>query len=78
MGFVRATIVIDEHLAARVRQAFEGNLSKGINSLLREHLQEKKNPELFGILKGKVSIRDLEAIDREEEEAERNDPLLRR
>jgi hypothetical protein len=79
MAFVRATIVIDELIAHRVRQSFGGNLSKGVNEMLREHLDESDgDAPFFGALKGRISVKDLEALDREEEEADRRDPLLRR
>lgn len=79
MGVLRTTITIDDFIAARVRQLFGGNLSKGINALLHAHLSEKSEDErMFGALKGRVSLKDVEQIEREEIEAERRDTLLRR
>lgn len=79
MSSIRTTIVLDEFIAARVRQLFGGNLSKGINVVLRQHLiEEPRKESLFGILHGKVSVRDLEKMRKEEREAEKRDQLLRR
>ena len=78
MATIRATIVLDELIAMRVRQAFDGNLSKGVNELLRVHLNEPaEDAPFFGALRGRVSVKDLAAMDAEELEAEKNDPLLR-
>ncbi len=77
MGGLRTTILIDEFVASRVRQLFHGNLSKGINVLLREHMSETEDGKMFGVLKGRVSVKHLKEIDKEDEEAERRDPLLR-
>lgn len=53
MGKMRATVVLDEHLAAKVRQLFDGNLSKGVNTLLERQLRQEKPEESgFGLLKG--------------------------
>ena len=77
MKAIRTTIVMEKMLAEKVRQKFGGNLSKGINTLLREHLTEKKKEgRMFGALKGRISVKDAEALEREEAEAERNDRLL--
>ncbi len=79
MGVLRTTITIDDFIAARVRQLFHGNLSKGINELLHAHLSEKSEDErMYGALKGRISVKDVELIRREEMEAEKRDPLLRR
>ncbi len=59
MGKVRATVVLDELIVARIRQDFGGNLSKGVNTLLHKHLfEEKRGESLFGALKGRVSLKD--------------------
>ena len=58
MASIRATIVLDEAIAARVRQLFGGNLSKGINVLLHKHLNEEKRESAAGLLKGIVSFKD--------------------
>ena len=68
---IRATIMIDEFIAAKVRQSFGGNLSKGINELLHEHLFEEKRESGFGLLKGKIkaSAEDVIKMRREDEKA---------
>jgi hypothetical protein len=77
MVFVRATIVIDELLAHRVRQAYAGNLSKGVNELLREHLNEgAADAPFFGCLRGKGMLAELKHMRKEEREADARDPLL--
>ncbi len=54
MAMLRTTILIDEWVAGMVRQQFSGNLSHGVNTLLQEHLQEKrKTLEGFGMFKGR-------------------------
>lgn len=79
VGNVRATVVLDEFIVAKVRQDFGGNLSKGVNTLLRTHLfEERRGKSMFGALKGRVSVKDLEDLEREDEEAEKNDELYRR
>ncbi len=66
---VRTTVVLDEFIVERVRQLFNGNLSRGLNELLREHFRESgKQASGFGLLKGKVSVKDLVEFEREEEE----------
>jgi hypothetical protein len=73
---MRTTIVLDEFVAAKVKQMFGGNLSKGVNALLYEHLFREKKRSMFGALKGRVSVKDLEAMRREEEEAEKRHARL--
>lgn len=74
---VRATITLDEFIAARVRQLFGGNLSKGVNALLREHLSEKREREsMFGVFKGRVSVKDLRELKRVDLEDEKRDEAL--
>ncbi|MCX6767982.1 MAG: hypothetical protein NTY90_04630 [Candidatus Micrarchaeota archaeon] len=64
-------MVLDEFLAAKVKQMFGGNLSKGINALLYEHLFREKKKSMFGALKGRVSAKDLGELRREEERTEK-------
>ncbi|HLC38394.1 MAG TPA: hypothetical protein VJI71_02990 [Candidatus Norongarragalinales archaeon] len=78
MASIRATIVLDEAIAARVRQLFGGNLSKGINVLLHEHLNEEKKESAFGILKGKVSSKDVLEMEEEDERLGREHEKLHR
>ena len=80
MGTVRATVVFDELVVAKVRQDFGGNLSKGVNTLLHKHLfEERRGKSMFGALKGRVSVKDLDELEREDEKAEReHDELYRR
>lgn len=66
LALVRTTITIDETVAVKVRQMFSGNLSKGVNALLFEHLFREKKRSLFGILEGKNYLKDLEALEKEE------------
>lgn len=67
---MRYTIVLDEHVAAKIRQMFGENLSKGVNTALEEWLQKKESAHSgFGLFKGegkalKAALRKL----REEEE----------
>lgn len=68
---LRTTVVLDEFLAAKVKQMFGGNLSKGINALLYEHLFREKKKSMFGALKGRVSAKDLGELRREEERTEK-------
>lgn len=50
---MRYTIVLDEYVAAKVKQLFNGNLSRGLNTLVKERLQEKdKKISGFGLFKG--------------------------
>ncbi|MBI5036144.1 hypothetical protein HZC09_02260 [Candidatus Micrarchaeota archaeon] len=67
MGKIRVTVLLDVALAEKVRQMFGGNLSKGVNSLLHKHFFEEKKESAFGLLKGMVSVKDLEELEREEE-----------
>ena len=78
MANIRATIVLDEAIAARVRQLFGGNLSKGVNALLHKHLNEEKRESAFGILKGKVSSKDVLEMEEEDERLEREHEKLYR
>ncbi|GEM_PF-2519227 len=50
---MRYTIVLEEHIAARIRQKFGGNLSKGVSEVLKKFV-EKEETEVsgFGLLKG--------------------------
>ena len=61
MTMLRTTILIDELLALRVKQLFDGNLTRGVNILLQEHLQEKKRERDlgFGALKGQGLVYEL-------------------
>jgi len=68
---MRTTIVLDDFVAAKVRQMFGGNLSKGVNTLLHEHLFKEKKKSMFGVLKGRVSVKDLEDLRKEDEAAEK-------
>ncbi len=50
---MRYTVVLDEYVAARVKQLFNGNLSRGLNTLVKERLKEKdKKIGGFGLLRG--------------------------
>ncbi len=66
LGLIRTTITLDEAIAAKVKQLFEGNLSKGVNALLFEHLFKEKKKSAFGILEGKNYLKDLEKLEKEE------------
>ncbi|MDP3741731.1 MAG: hypothetical protein Q8R15_00275 [Candidatus Micrarchaeota archaeon] len=61
MAMLRTTILIEEVLALRVRQMFNGNLTQGINALLQQHLHEgKRERDLgFGALKGQNLVEEL-------------------
>ncbi|MFH0713679.1 MAG: hypothetical protein V1722_03960 [Candidatus Micrarchaeota archaeon] len=53
MTQVRTTIVIDDFLATRVRQMFNGNLSLGITEIIQTHLKEQDPlKRAYGSLKG--------------------------
>ena len=53
MTRVRTTITIDDFLATKVRQMFDGNLSLGITRMIEEHLTEKDPlKKAFGVHKG--------------------------
>ncbi len=71
---VRATIVLDEHMAAHIRQMFGGNLSKGISTLLQKQMEQERKMASsgFGLLKGhgKALRRELKKL-REEDEDDR-------
>lgn len=72
MGLIRTTITLDEAVAVKVRQMFEGNLSRGINALLTDHLFKERKESCFGLLKGKNLILELERLKKEEGEAYAN------
>ncbi len=57
---VRTTLTLDEHVLLRVKNMFNGQISLGVNQLLREHLAEK-NPleKTFGTLKAKIDTEKL-------------------
>ncbi len=74
---MRVTITLDDHLAERVRQRFEGNLSKGINTLLQRELETKRK-SMFGALKGHRLTDTLKQIETEEIEAEKEHEKLYR
>ncbi len=79
MGKVRATVVIDEYLAARVRQLYGGNLSRGVNALLQKAIVARtKKKSMYGAFKGKGLLKALARIDKEEAEAEKEHDELRR
>ena len=63
---LRTTILIDEVLAARVRQMFRGNLTRGVNVLLEKHLEEE-TPKLegFGWLKNEPALETLADVRKE-------------
>jgi hypothetical protein len=71
LGTIRATITLDEFYAMMVRQRFGGNLSRGINEMLKKCFAEEKKDDGFGLLKGKtrVSAKDVIAMRREDEKA---------
>ncbi len=67
MTMLRTTILIEEWVANIVRQRFNGNLSKGVNVLLQEHLDEKKpKMEGFGMFKGEDLVGALMKMRRDE------------
>ena len=67
MTMLRTTILIDDWVAGTVKQQFNGNLSRGINALLQEHLQEKRKPlEGFGMFKGENLVGALMKMRRDE------------
>ncbi|MBI2446150.1 hypothetical protein HYV43_07215 [Candidatus Micrarchaeota archaeon] len=71
---MRATIVLDEHMAAYIRQMFGGNLSKGISTLLKKQMDQERKmaPSGFGLLKGHGKALRLELKKlREEDERDR-------
>ncbi len=63
---LRTTILIDEVLAARVRQMFSGNLTRGVNVLLEKHLEEE-TPTLegFGWLRNEPALETLAKVRKE-------------
>lgn len=66
MAMLRTTILIDDVLAARVRQMFSGNLTRGINILLEKHLQEEtESLEGFGWLKNEPALETLKQVRKE-------------
>ncbi len=67
---IRATVLLDETIALKVRQMFDGNLSKGVNALLFEHLFKEKKKNMFGVLKGKGLVAELEKMREEERRAD--------
>ena len=69
MGMVRTTLVIDEHLLARLRQMSHGNISRLVNELLKSCISGRKK-SMAGALKGKISVKDLEEMRREDERLE--------
>lgn len=79
MGKMRVTVTIDEHLAAKVRQMFGGNLSKGVNELLQKAISARaKKKSMYGILKGVDLLGELKRMDAEESEAEKEHDALYR
>jgi len=68
MTYVRTSVVLEESLVKAVKVRYK-NVSEGIRTIIREHLEEHKGPELFGILKGKISTKDLARLEKEEEKA---------
>lgn len=76
---MRVTVTIDEHLAAKVRQMFGGNLSKGVNELLQKAISARaKKKSMYGILKGVDLLGELKRMDAEESEAEKEHDALYR
>lgn len=70
MAKMRYTVVLEEHVAAEMRQMFDGNLSKGVNTALEDWLKKKKQRHSgFGLFKGEgpALLRELRKI-REENE----------
>ncbi|MEM3030415.1 MAG: hypothetical protein QXH27_01655 [Candidatus Micrarchaeia archaeon] len=74
---MRTTLVLDEHLLARLRQLSHGNISRFVNELLKNCLAARRE-SMAGVLKGKVSVKDLEALRRGDEKAEREHERLYR
>lgn len=70
MPMVRTTLLLDEHLLARLRQLSHGNVSRIVNELLRQCMAERRE-SMAGVLRGKISMKDLEEMRREDEKAER-------
>ncbi len=67
MAMLRTTILIDEWVAGMVRQQFNGNLSRGINSLLQAHFQEKKpKMEGFGMFKDEGLLKEWKKMHKED------------
>ncbi len=73
---IRTTVLLDEVIVAKVRQMFGGNLSKGINALLFNHLFEEKKESMGGFLKGRVSVKDLEELREMDRRAEKQHDKL--
>ena len=69
MAMVRTTLVLDDFLVQLVRQRFNGNVSSGVNQVLKEHLLEEKKESFFG--RGKHLTGLLDNWEKEEEEDER-------
>ena len=67
MATVKTTLMLDDMIANKVRQLFDGNLSRGVNELLHKHLFEEKKESMWGALKGRASAKDL-LEDREKDE----------
>ena len=53
MAQLRTTIVIDDFLASKIRQMFNGNLSFGISKIIEDHLTANDPlKKAYGIHKG--------------------------
>ncbi|MEK6953948.1 MAG: hypothetical protein AABX01_03000 [Candidatus Micrarchaeota archaeon] len=59
MAAIKTTLMLDDMIADKVRQLFDGNLSRGVNVLLHKHLFEEKKESMWGALKGRASVKDL-------------------
>ncbi len=71
MAMMRTTILIDEVLAARVRQMFKGNLTRGVNVLLEKQLGEgTPNFEGFGWLRKEPALETLAQVRKERRRSE--------
>lgn len=61
MMSVRVTLTLDEILIRKLREISPNNISAFVNKSLRNILFGKKE-SMAGVLKGKISIKDIEEI----------------
>jgi len=66
MTKIRTTLVLEEEVFRKLKQSSSGNMSKLANQILKKKLLEKKG-SIFGILKGKISVKDIEERDMHED-----------
>ena len=60
---------MDEFLVQLVRQRFNGNVSAGVNQVLKQHLLEERPKSMAGIIKG-ANLLEGWAEEEEREDAE--------